>query len=589
MANDMTLAFGAARRGLPDCRPTPVCDPRPVCPACGGLECLCRPRFFAGQLLTEEDLNRLDHYIVAKNRLHNRYLFGTGVVCGLEVVCSTCDPAGGGTVVVKAGYALSPCGDDIIVCKDESVDVCDLINRCRPRAPDECLEGAARPADCQQGTEDWVLAICYREKQSRGITALRGSSCSCGGHGSGGCGCGGHSASASNASNGSASYGAEASCGCGGGVVATTARTRAAARAGPTPPQCEPTVTCEGYTFAVYKRPPADPNRADPGALIRRFLCCLEPLLEQLKTLPNANSTREELQEWLREFMTTVREFLITEGLYDCDLAARLAAVAMPPIDANDADYQRAWNASALGVLAILGALFQKCFCSALLPPCPPSELTDCVPIATVTVARQNCRAIRICNIGSRRFLLTIPALEYWLSWLPPFSNAQTLRSLIDRICCPPVTRLFEEAGQEKVDLRPPRAAASSGAGAPAKAAASGRAKAGGPGAVHPFAQLLGESFASQPRADAARLVLAEMGARAADRSPLVSDVALEHPGEALLIHQVLGPALSPLLPLFGGRAAAEPDVDGLTRKVEALQKQVTKQQTAINELKRKR
>ena len=69
---------------------------------CDGLECLCRPRYFAGQLLTDEDLRRLDHYIVAKNRLHNRYLHGTGVVCGLEVVCNPCDP----TVTVRTGFAL---------------------------------------------------------------------------------------------------------------------------------------------------------------------------------------------------------------------------------------------------------------------------------------------------------------------------------------------------------------------------------------------------------------------------------------------------------------------------------------------------
>ena len=84
-------------------------------PGCGGLECLCRPRFFAGQLLTEEDLNRLERYVVDKNRLHNRYLHGWGVVCGLEVVC---DPCGSGHVIVRTGYALSPCGDDIVVCKD---------------------------------------------------------------------------------------------------------------------------------------------------------------------------------------------------------------------------------------------------------------------------------------------------------------------------------------------------------------------------------------------------------------------------------------------------------------------------------------
>src|SRR4029079_10537628 len=117
---------------------------QPVCPACGGLECLCRPRFFAGQLLTEDDLNRLDKYVVAKNRLHNRHLFGSGVVCGLEVVCATGDPAGSGTVSVKPGYALSPCGNDIVVCKPASVNVCDLINRCRTRRPDGCLDPGVR-------------------------------------------------------------------------------------------------------------------------------------------------------------------------------------------------------------------------------------------------------------------------------------------------------------------------------------------------------------------------------------------------------------------------------------------------------------
>src|SRR5262249_37719551 len=58
----------------------PSLPPLSPCPVCGGLECLCRPRFFAGQLLSEEDLRALDHYIVGKNKLHNRYVHGWGVV-----------------------------------------------------------------------------------------------------------------------------------------------------------------------------------------------------------------------------------------------------------------------------------------------------------------------------------------------------------------------------------------------------------------------------------------------------------------------------------------------------------------------------
>src|SRR5512143_1662212 len=71
------------------------------CTNCGGQGYV-RPRFFAGQLLTEEDLQSLSDYIVAKNRLHNRHFFGAGVVCGLEV---SCHPCGGGTVIVAPGHA----------------------------------------------------------------------------------------------------------------------------------------------------------------------------------------------------------------------------------------------------------------------------------------------------------------------------------------------------------------------------------------------------------------------------------------------------------------------------------------------------
>jgi len=156
------------------------------CPVCGGLECLCRPRFFAGQLLTEDDLNRLDRYIIAKNRLHNRYLHGWGTVCGLEVACNPCT----GFVTVKSGYALSPCGDDIVVCNDQSVNVCELIQYCRQQQFDcDPLFPLPQPI-CGDEDQDWILYLCYDEKPSRGITPLqsgRGAACCSK------CGCGGSS------------------------------------------------------------------------------------------------------------------------------------------------------------------------------------------------------------------------------------------------------------------------------------------------------------------------------------------------------------------------------------------------------------
>ena len=79
-----------------------------------------RPRFFAGQLLTEDDLTALADYTTAKDRLHNRYLFGAGVVCGLWV---SCDPCGGSTVTVQPGYALDCCGNDLVLRCAATLDV----------------------------------------------------------------------------------------------------------------------------------------------------------------------------------------------------------------------------------------------------------------------------------------------------------------------------------------------------------------------------------------------------------------------------------------------------------------------------------
>ena len=95
--------------------------------ACGNVGCttcsnqgFVRPRFFAGQLLTEEDLQKLVEYVVSKNRLHNQRLWGDGVVCGLEVACNPC---GGGTVTVRPGYALDCCGNDLVLACPQQLDI----------------------------------------------------------------------------------------------------------------------------------------------------------------------------------------------------------------------------------------------------------------------------------------------------------------------------------------------------------------------------------------------------------------------------------------------------------------------------------
>ncbi|MFP5393995.1 MAG: hypothetical protein ACLGI6_21040, partial [Gammaproteobacteria bacterium] len=66
----------------------------------------------AGQLLTDEDLQALTDYVLTKQRMHNRFLVGSGVGCGLAV---TCHPCGGGRVIVQPGYAVDCCGNEILV------------------------------------------------------------------------------------------------------------------------------------------------------------------------------------------------------------------------------------------------------------------------------------------------------------------------------------------------------------------------------------------------------------------------------------------------------------------------------------------
>jgi hypothetical protein len=131
-----------------------------------------RPRYYARQLVTPDDMTLEQDYFRNRLRRHNRYLHGWGVVCGAEVVEST-KPW---KVIVKAGFVLGPYGDELFIASDQCIDV---RKRCvTPEAPDdeECLEANPAPADVE--TEDQWLAIRYVEKKTRLVKVPLG-----------GCGC----------------------------------------------------------------------------------------------------------------------------------------------------------------------------------------------------------------------------------------------------------------------------------------------------------------------------------------------------------------------------------------------------------------
>ena len=181
-------------------------DPGCACPACQGLTSLVRPRFFAGQILTETDLMELERYAIATHRMHNRYLHGWGVVCGLDVACEDCRDG----IVVRPGYALDPCGRDLVVPGPQHVDAAKLVRECldAERAKPVCDPPTVGPPKGCDVDEHWCVTLRYREVPVRPVTPLASSGqssspCSCGCHAGNGNGNGNGNGTGGTGSNGS--------------------------------------------------------------------------------------------------------------------------------------------------------------------------------------------------------------------------------------------------------------------------------------------------------------------------------------------------------------------------------------------------
>jgi hypothetical protein len=165
---------------------------------CCELECLVRPNFYCGQLLTDVDLDALVDWTRKRFALE-RYRDGWGVVCGLQLSCSplagarACcgDTAKGARIYVKPGYAIDCCGNDLVVCEPLAVD---LTGVCQddddPCAPAKPAAGQAPPQRRGQAL-DAIWAKCigdgelipvelflrYGEDLSQGQRPLFGGNC----------------------------------------------------------------------------------------------------------------------------------------------------------------------------------------------------------------------------------------------------------------------------------------------------------------------------------------------------------------------------------------------------------------------------
>jgi hypothetical protein len=70
-----------------------------------------RVRYFAGQLITAEDMAEEQHYFRERVRRHNRLIHGCGVVAGLEISIKH------KLVKVSPGMALDCTGNEVTLCK----------------------------------------------------------------------------------------------------------------------------------------------------------------------------------------------------------------------------------------------------------------------------------------------------------------------------------------------------------------------------------------------------------------------------------------------------------------------------------------
>jgi hypothetical protein len=417
------------------------------CPACIGLRDLERPRYFAGQLLTESELNDEQSYVLAKGRLHNRYLHGWGVVCGLQVACDDCDK-----LVVTPGYAIDPCGNDIVLTRDESFDVLQAIRTCQAatrQEPDCEPYRSGDDKDCRDVPEHWCITLAYEECETRWASALRESTTRC-------VRCGQRNGNGNGNGNG---------CGCGARdshAVANTMAVRVSSGSGQAPAACEPTRVIEGHRFGVVAAP-ADhcgdlKHMLQDTALARVANCLTEttsfitrrvpvavlratigPTLgSQPAAIATASVAQDQYEAHCR-LREAVRDLYVRNpmnarcGVFD---VLREVEVPLPPTRATHrptdlSAYGSALQQTGRQLYALLFQYAVDCVCKEILPSCPTDPGDDRVILGCVTVL--NDKVVSVCNMSCRRFAGAFPSVEHWLSFVPVLTIVSYYLQLV---CC---------------------------------------------------------------------------------------------------------------------------------------------------------
>jgi hypothetical protein len=399
-----------------------------------------KPKFFPGQLLTDADLSAGQNYVIEKNKLHNRYLHGWGVVCGLKVKCYPCCTGHGssGKVVVEPGYAIDCCGNDIVVCDEQEYDVVRRMNQLKMKkkaASDPCSPSVVEEeTTCNQAEDKYYLVLSYKEVDAKPETALK-------------------------------------------------------AKDGCSIQRCMPSRTKECFELDLIEYCTLE-KRPDETA-ISRASKCVQIFIETWKKLfadkKGKTPTAEEFKEFIREYHKALSSHV------RCDVLDQLDAIKIPgditeeflfdtwalqqgslqegTVTSNvrtifaDNNYPlsesavvskidntnwRVTDTSATyrielgyhsktkvygieetsdiaGMWQLLIYLLLDCLCQALFNPCPQCTKDDVVILATITV--KNKKIDRICNFARKR-VMTFPTLFYWI----PVNN--WIGDAVKHLCC---------------------------------------------------------------------------------------------------------------------------------------------------------
>jgi len=392
------------------------------CPVCTGLQCLDRTRFFSGQLLSDTDLTNEQSYWLAKSRLHNRYLNGWGVVCGMQVTCGAC----AGWVEVQPGYAIDPCGNDILVCDAQNFSVAQAIQQCcapAAQATPNCSPLRYNPSpSCQDTTQEWCITIQYQEQPSRLVTPLTNSAS----QSSSSCGCSNGNGSSSSKSKKSSSNNLTTSGSCKTATAPTASATVAAGA-------CEATRIVEGFTLGVV---PASEVEAEllagnPNLLHSQLELCLIELASLLERAPNLDTVQNPYQSACN-YLAQVTQAL--SGATNINLCAILNELGLLQSQLRVGDERESYVGVLAAIKKLLTDAFRNCVCYALIPPCPTPACDNRIVLACVSI--QNGEVISICHYPGRKQLITLQTLGYWLGPLGLDNVGLALGELFELICC---------------------------------------------------------------------------------------------------------------------------------------------------------